>query len=216
MRWLILGPYPPQAGEGSEVTAVAAAERLRDGDDVVVVSPLPTAAHDHGPLAGFRALWRVGRRVGTERALWARVESGVLLSHGASRIEALLERVLLAVVLRRAPHAVLDVGDVALFPGGRAGALVFAAVDELVVHSADARAHLVAAGASPAKLTLVERRADGAPPDAVEPSRPAVQPVEVPPPDVLRALPLGAARDDIERAIRARAAEAPVSRALRR
>jgi hypothetical protein len=66
-RWLILGPYPPERGAGARAAAAFAAQRLAAGDDVTVISPRPTAAHEHAPLegpAGIRHAWSRARAVG--------------------------------------------------------------------------------------------------------------------------------------------------------
>lgn len=216
MRWLILGPYPPEQGLGAQATARAAIEHIDAGQEVTVISPRPTAAHRHQVLAGREALWALGSSIGADTAVWARVEPGVLLTRTTDRRTALLERLLLRRLLRRAGRSVLDVGDLDLFPGGRAGALVFDAVDQLVVHSAVDRDRLLEAGAPARKVVVIDRpkppagpAATSTPPSVVDGPPPA-------PPDQLRALAAGATREEIEAAVRARAAAAPVRSADRR
>lgn len=207
MRWLIVGPYAPERGDGAAHTVAEATARLDAGDEVHVVSPRPSAAHEHRALTGPRALLGLLREVDPATGFWARVEPGVLLTRDPSRGRALVERLLLSGLLRRAGRAVLDVGDAALFPGGRAGRLVFEPVDEVVVHSPEHRDLLLAAGAKSDQVRLrsTERagRAQSAP-AASQPRR------EVPPAD-WSDLVAGGGRAAIEAAVQRRAQEAPIN-----
>lgn len=216
MRWLILGPYPPEQGLGARAAASAAAERIDAGHEVTVISPRPTAAHRHQALTGREALWALGSSLDADTAVWARVEPGVLLTRTTDRKAALVERLLLRRLLRRAGRSVIDVGDLDLFPGGRAGALVFGAVDQLVVHSSTDRQRLIEAGAPAHKLVVAEQSAAPALDAASQAAPPpSAHEAPCPPPERLRALGRGATRSEIEAAVRARAAEVPVSPAGR-
>lgn len=212
MRWLILGPYAPEQGEGARWTTLAAVERLDRHDEVTAISPRPSAAHHHRPLVGWRALLHLLREVDGGVGLWARVEPDVLLSAAPSRVRAVVERVILGAVLRRAASSVLDVGDPGLFPGGRAGALVFRAVDQLVVHSEEDRTRLIAAGADPDRIVMRAASAnsggevlDDTSSAAAAPTRPA------PPADFSHVRP-GMDREALEAVIRERARAVEVSR----
>lgn len=219
MRWLILGPYPPEQGQGSRATAAAAAHAIDAGHDVTVISPRPTAAHRHQPLVGRSSLWALGSLLDAETTLWVRVEPGVLLSRTTDRRVALVERLLVRRLLRRAVRSVIDVGDIDVFPGGRAGALVFGSVDQLVVRSVADRDRLLAAGARPHTVVQADvateelGASEAVPPRSSDPDPGAPLP---PPPDRLARLAPGASRSEIEAVVRARAAEAPVRSAGRR
>lgn len=208
-RWLIVGPYPPEQGSGPAAAAAFVAERLAAGDTVHAVSPRPTAAHEHLPLEGLRGIRAVWRLARAQRAdgLWLRVESGILLRAGVDRRQALVERAALALLLRRVVTSVLDVGDVTLLPGGRAGRPVLAAATRFVVHTPGDLDVLVANGAASDRVQQV------GPSRAPEVAAAAVLPARYLPPTVLQALP--ASRETIEAAIRARAAELQAARAPR-
>jgi hypothetical protein len=211
VRWLIVGPYPPEQGSGAAAAATMVRERLADGDSVLAISTRPSAAHLHLPLDGVRAMWELARIARAERAggLWLRIEPGILLRPGTDRRRALLERLALARLLRRFETSVLDVGDVGLLPGGRAGRPVFAAATRFVTHAEQATATLIANGAPPAKVVQVD---DGRQPAVVEGAATILAgPVAYPPPVVLRDLP--GTRREIEAAVRARAAELHAARA---
>ena len=103
MRWLIVGPYPPEQGSGPAAAGAMVAQRLAAGDTVHAVSPRPSAAHEHLPLGGVRAMWALARlaRVQRTTGLWLRVEPGILLQPGLDRRRGLAERVALVALLRR-------------------------------------------------------------------------------------------------------------------
>jgi len=212
MRWLIVGPYPPERGSGPDAAAAFVAARLGVGDTVHTLSPRPSAAHVHQPVEGARSLWLLRRIARRERAggLWLRVEPGILLRPGVDRWRAFIERVALAFLLRHFSTSVIDVGDVGLLPGGRAGRIVFSSATRFVAHAEPVSAALVANGAPPSKVELA---VDDLP--ATSPAglpglghRPRREPPDLPPPIGLRGLP--GVRADIEAAIRARARQVEV------
>ena len=147
VRWVIVGPFAPERGDGPDAAVAATAARLQAGDDVLTVAPRPSAAHRHQPLVGRSAWRRLAQLLEPGDGLWVRLEPGVLFTRTPGRVEALVERVGFRWAVRRCSRVVVDVGDVALLPGGRAGALAFAAIDELVAHSEADRQALLAAGA---------------------------------------------------------------------
>lgn len=204
MRWLIVGPYVPEQGSGPSAAAAAVAERLAAGDTVHVISPRPTAAHAHMSLTGVRAMWALAKLARTEQAdgIWVRVEPGILLQPGTGRRQALTERLSLSVLLGRFTTSVLDVGDVGLLPGGRAGKPVFASATRFETHSERDTATLIANGAPTAKVTQLDAGRTPASTSEVVERR---GPVTYPPPEVLRDLP--GERHAIEAAVRARAAD---------
>lgn len=211
-RWLIVGPYPPEQGSGPASAAAVVAGRLAAGDTVLAVSPRPSAAHIHLPMDGVRAMWTLARLARAERAdaLWLRVEPGILLQPSTDRRQVLLTRMALAMLLRRFETSVLDVGDVGLLPGGRAGRPVFAAATRFVTHAEAATATVIANGAPAAKVTQVDAPDSGAATSAAGRAEPS-GPVDYPEPSVLR--DLAGTRTSIETAVRARAGELQAARA---
>lgn len=213
-RWLIVGPYPPERGSGAAAAADFVAERLAAGDTVHAVSQRPTAAHVHHELdglRGLRTLWQIAReRKAT--GLWLHVEPGIVLRNGIDRRRALIERAALALLLRRFDTSVLDVGDVGLLPGGRAGRPVLGAASRLVVHREQDAAALVANGAA---RDQIEERFTAGTADRAMPmtDAPAIEtaPADYPPPTALVELP--ADRSAIEAAVRHRADQLRQARA---
>jgi hypothetical protein len=209
-RWLVVGPYPPEQGAGAEAARAFVQERVVAGEHVHVVSPRPTAAHQHVPLASFeglRALWSVARAQGAD-GIWWRVEPGILLRPGTDRRRGLAERAALVLFLRRFGHRIFDVGDVGLLPGGRTGRPVLRMATELVAHRAADADALVVHGAPPERVT----RAVAVDPAAADRVRAPARttPPAYPPADGLRALP--PERHALEAAIRARAQQLEAAR----
>jgi len=202
VHWLIVGPYPPEQGSGPVAAATFVAERLAAGDTVHAVSPRPTAAHEHldlEGLRGIRSIWRLARGQGAD-GLWLRVEPGTVLRHVVDRRRALVERSALALLLRRFDTSVLDVGDVGLLPGGRAGRPVLASATRIVVRADRDADILLANGAPPERIDRV------GPADVAELTALGGGPEpDYPPPTVLNDLPRS--REGIEAAVRARAEE---------
>lgn len=209
-HWLIVGPYPPEQGSGAAAAEAAVRERVAAGDTVHAVSPRPSAAHVHLPLEGLRGMRALARIARAQEAdgLWLRVEPGILLRSGTDRRQALIERLALAWLLRRFDTSVLDVGDVGLLPGGRAGGPVFTAATVFVTHDPRTTATLVANGAPPDKLTELATSTSDRPADV---AHQVVGPVDYPEPTML--LDLEGTRTAIETAISARAVELRSARA---
>jgi hypothetical protein len=156
------------------------------------------------------ALAQLARREGAD-GLWLRVEPGILLQPTTDRRRALVERLTLAALLRRFRTSVLDVSDVGLLPGGRAGRPVFAAATRFVVHTEAAAATLVANGAPADKVvSALEPDIDAVVSPRGAPPRPT-GPVDYPDPIVLRGL--SGTRLAIETAMRARAEQLRAARA---
>lgn len=209
-RWLVVGPYPPERGTGAEAARTFVEERLRAGDHVHVVSPRPTAAHQHAPLDSFGGLKLLRDIAAAQRAdgIWLRIEPGIVLRPGTDRRRGLAERAVLALLLRRFRERIFDVGDVGLLPGGRAGRPVLQAATRFVTHRAADADALVLHGADPAR---VHRAGDVEPAPAPEGAAPFVtEPVSYPPADVVRDLP--AEREAIEAAVRVRAEQLAAAR----
>lgn len=207
MRWLIVGSYPPERGTGAAIAAAFVAERLDAGDEVHVVSPRPSAAHEHRDLVGVDALRWLSQTVSGYDGVWIRIEAGVGFTREPSRWTALLERFLLGRVFRSVGRSVLDAGDLSMLPGGRAGSFVFGPVSEVVAHSTVDRDALVASGASRVRLDHT------AAPVAVPSGDPSSEPAPERRPDLapMPELPVDAGRSVIEAAVRRRASEASVS-----
>lgn len=207
MRWLIVGSYPPERGTGAGIAAAFVAERLDAGDEVHVVSPRPSAAHEHRDLVGTDALRWLLRTAPAYDGVWIRIEAGIAFTREPSRWGALLERFLLGRVFRSVERSVLDAGDLSMLPGGRAGALVFGPASEVVAHSTADRDALVASGAGRVRLDVGHESttvlADDASTADVPVSRPELAPMP--------GLAVDADRRTIEDAVRRRAREASVS-----
>lgn len=212
-RWLVVGPYPPERGTGADAAHAFVQQRLRAGEHVHVLSPRPSAAHEHAALEGvhgLRAVWDAARAQQAE-GIWLRIEPGIVLRHGVSRQRGLAERAALVVLLRRFRERIFDVGDVGLLPGGRAGRPVLAAATRFDTHRTGDADALVLHGADPSRL---HRHTDAdvhqAPVDASSSPEEPPAVVTYPPPDAVRDLP--ADRESLQAAIQARAEQLRAAR----
>ncbi len=207
MRWLIIGPYPPSIDPAASVTRSVVVEHLVAGDEARVVSPEPSAAHETASIGGAGSLCRVLLRGRGYDGVWVHIGRGVGLSAQPGRLRALAERAALAAVLRAAEPVIVHVGDVDLFPGGRAGQFVLRSGATFECGDEDARRTLVERGA-PADAVRVR---PGAWPTSAHGIAPASDgsgeptPADVPEP---APLPSGADRASLEQWIRDRAAAA--------
>ena len=183
MRVLVAGPFPPSP----DATAAAALRRTKDllaeGHAVATVSPMPSAADGHAPLAGLGGALALARRARSFDALHLQVGRGVLFRPEQPRVRRILDSVAFAATLRLWRRSVADVGDLRDVPGGGgglSGRLVWGAVDEIVVSSESVRQHVTRAMGLPAgKVRVV------APPEGTATASP-VRP-HVPPPGDLPA-----------------------------
>lgn len=182
MRVLVAGPFPPSP----DGTAAAALQRTKDllaeGHAVESVSPLPSAADGHIPLAGLAGALALARRARDFDVLHLQVGRAVLFRPEQPQVRRILDSVALAAALRLWRQSVAYVGDMADVPGGGgglSGRLVWGAVDEIVVSSDSVRRHVTQAMGLPAAKVRVE-----APPVGLATAVP-VRP-HVPPPSDLR------------------------------
>lgn len=146
MTVLVYGPYPPSPGyEAAEVFALVRS-LVSDGDNVTVVSPVPSAAHHHvdlGTPAGGLALWRLVP--GHDRVI-VRLDAAGLLA-GSDPPRALPGRFALGRALRRATRLELRLDRVPSPVSSRWVAAVVLPADDVVVSSEEERRSLLDAGA---------------------------------------------------------------------
>jgi len=127
---VVYGPYPPLPGPASAATLHDVCRLLAADTDVWVVSPEPSAAHEHADLRRPTGVARFSRRaVGVDRLV---VRLGPDLLASTDRHHELPARVALAAALRAAGHSTLHL------PAGHGpvkaewARLVLVAADEVV------------------------------------------------------------------------------------
>lgn len=153
MSALVHGPYPPSPGYEAAETFGLVRSLVSEGEDVIVVSPVPSAAHHHldvGTPAGGLALWRLV--AGHDRVI-VRLDAAGLLA-GSDPPKALPGRFALGRALRRATWLELRLDRVPSPVSARWVAAVVLPADDVVVSSEDERRSLVDAGASEARVRV--------------------------------------------------------------
>lgn len=169
-RTLVVAPYPPiRDGIGSYAVQQVRALR-RAGHHVEVLSPQPSAAHHHADLrgvAGARALLRVAR--GFDRVVLhlhpdviyhLPPTAGARLATGMAYGAAFRRLPHVEVRLHELDHRWADPSD----PTSRATRFLLTGADEVTVHSAEQRAHVVDAfGVPEPRVRLVDHGEDFAP-----------------------------------------------------
>ncbi len=206
MRWLIVGPYPPSTDAGAAITRAVVAERLAAGDEVHVVSPAPSAAHEVLGTTGVAGVCRALLRSRRHDAVWIHIGSALGPTPHAGRVRAGAERAAMAAAIRATAAVTLSVGDIERFPGGRIGRLVLGSGASFECASTAERDVLVERGAPADAVTVrpVPRaHSTGVGSEGLGAGEPVVTPptaVGDPPP-----LPTGADRASLERWIHDRA-----------
>ncbi len=149
MRVLMVGPYPP-ARDGIANYAVQEVIRLRrDGHDVEVLSPGPSAAHHHLDLRSRRGPLALGQRLGSYDRVIVQFHPDVFYPAGAGTARHVATSLGLAAAFSRGPDVEVRVheADYSLRPGS-ARALAMGAMwrraRRVAVHTEDERRALTA------------------------------------------------------------------------
>lgn len=146
MRVLVAGPYPPSADVAAPATVAAVRRLLAEGHEVTVVSPLPSAAEEVAPLAGWQGAAWLGRAARRYDALHLVVSAGILFRPELHRVRRVADGGLMALALRAWRRTSVDLGDLSEVPGGgggTSGRLVWQAVGTVLVSAESVRNHVV-------------------------------------------------------------------------
>lgn len=161
MRILMVSPYPPQRDGIANYAAQSVAALLREGHDVVVLSPQPSAAHLHLDfMAGPRAWAAMARRVrGFDKVIiqW----HPAFFYRGISAADRSAIDLAMAAVFRLVPEVEILVHEYEYEEVSRSAArrrsarLAFSQVDRIVFHSEKERELFLAAVPVDAARTVV-------------------------------------------------------------
>jgi hypothetical protein len=174
VRVLVAGPFPPSPDVAASAALRAVQDLLHEGHAVEVMSPLPSAADHHGPLAGLKGAIGLARRARTFDVLHLQVSRGLLFRPEQPQARRMLDSALLALSLRLWRHTIADVGDMSDVPGGGgglSGRLIWGAIDEIYVSSEPVRNHVTTVMHMPPGRVRVKPG-----------SQPAAVPARFPPP----------------------------------
>jgi len=158
MRILVAAPYPPDP-DAAALEAVRTVERfVAQGHEVEVLSPLPSAAGRHAPLAGLRGAVTLARQARRFDALYLLVGRHMLFRPEVPQLRRIVDSLALAAALRRWRRTTADVGDLSDVPGsggGLSGRIVWGGVGEVLVSREEVRRHLSALARVPASRIAV-------------------------------------------------------------
>lgn len=141
MRILMVTPYPPTR-DGIAAYAIQAVSALRrDGHEVEVLSPGPSAAHHHLDLVGPRGALALAKRVRSYDRLIVQFHADIFFPVPHGRSERAIGSAALAVAFRAARHVEVRVHEIDYTWGNGSGAAEIAtralwqSVDRIVVHT---------------------------------------------------------------------------------
>jgi hypothetical protein len=166
---LVAGPFPPSPDAAASAALGRVQSLLREGHAVEAMSPLPSAADHHGPLAGLKGAIGLARRARGFDTLHLQVSRGLLFRPEQPQARRVLDSALLALSLRLWRHTIADVGDMSDVPGGGgglSGRLVWGAIDEIWVCSEPVRNHVTTVMHMPAGRVRVKPGPQGSPASA--------------------------------------------------
>jgi hypothetical protein len=121
VKVLVAAPYPPAPDEAATVALRTVERLLAAGHEVDVISPLPSAADQHGPLAGLAGALLLARRARRYDALHLVVSRRILFRPELPRFRRIVDSVALSLALRAWPATSADLGDLSDVPGGGGG-----------------------------------------------------------------------------------------------
>jgi glycosyltransferase involved in cell wall biosynthesis len=162
MRILMVSPYPPQRDGIANYAAQAVASLMRQGHEVVVLSPQPSAAHLHLDfMSGPRAWAAMARRVQGFDKLVIQWHPAFFYRSGSVTDRSAID-VAMAAVFRLVPEVEIWVHEYEYAEvtrsatRRRAARLAFSQVDRLVFHSERERELFLEAVPMPLGRTVVE------------------------------------------------------------
>lgn len=198
-RIVVAAPYPIMPGPESAATFSYVRRLMAEGNDVVVVSPVPSAAHHFANPIGPRSAVKLGRLAKGADLLHLRLDANAqAVEHESPRL--LVTRLGLQAVVRSAKRTEVRLDRVPSSVGRKWAALVLGPAAEVLVATDDERAALVAAGVPAAKVTVAPE------PEMAAAAEPAVRRLSEGP------VAPGASVAELQDLVRRRAAEDRASR----
>ena len=79
-RTVIYGPYPPMPGPSATASLEHVRRLLASGNDVRVISPTPSAAHEHADLRWPKEAWRFARQASGAAELIVHLDADLISS----------------------------------------------------------------------------------------------------------------------------------------
>lgn len=198
-RIVVAAPYPIMPGPESAATFAYVRRLMAEGNDVVVVSPVPSAAHHFANPIGPRSALKLGRLAKGADLLHLRLDANAQSVEQESP-RLLVTRLGLQGVVRQAKRTEIRLDRVPAAIGRKWATMVLGGADEILVATDDERASLVAAGVLAPKITVAPE------PEMAMAAEAPVRRLSAPP------VGPGASVDDLQDLVRRRAAEDRASR----
>ncbi len=152
-RIVVAAPYPIMPGPESAATFSYVRRLMTEGNDVVVVSPVPSAAHHFANPIGPRSALKLGRLAKGADLLHLRLDANAqAVEQDSPRL--LVTRLGLQAVVRQAKRTEVRLDRVPTTVGRKWATMVLGGADEVLVATDDERASLVAGGVAGSKVTV--------------------------------------------------------------
>jgi len=167
-RTIVAAPYPTMPGPEAAATFALVRGLVAAGEDVTVVSPSPSAAHQHADPGSPRGALHLARLAQGADRIIVRLDASAL-SAGADSARTLPGRLGITAALRRAGRAEVILDRVPPTVSARFVSLVLDPASRIEVATDGERDSLVAAGVEPAKIEVVAPAAPEARPTPIAP-----------------------------------------------
>lgn len=152
-RVVVAGPYPTMPGPESAATFALVRRLVAAGDDVTVVSPLPSAAHHTADPGGPRGAAKLAQLVRGADVLHLRLDAAAVGASSDAR-SLLPGRLALRTALARVGRAEVRLDRVPSAVTRQWANLVLGRAARVLVGSEEERSSLVAAGVSPSVVVV--------------------------------------------------------------
>lgn len=152
-RVTVAGPYPTMTGPESAATFSLVKRLVAAGDDVTVISPVPSAAHHFADPGSPRGAARLAKLLREVEVLHLRLDAAAL-SAGAESRPLMAGRLALRVVLQRAGRAHVRLDRVPATVSRQFANIVLAKAASVLVTTEPERDALVAAGVAAGKVVV--------------------------------------------------------------
>lgn len=169
-RVVVAAPYPTMPGPEAAASFALVRELVEAGDDVTVVSPIPTAAHHHADPGGPRGAARLARIAKEADLLHLRLDASALGASGAA-VRSLPGRIALHGVLRRARESEVRLDRVPERVSEQWASLVLGRAARITVEDREAHDALVRAGVNASRIVVSPDAAASAAPVPTTKSR---------------------------------------------
>lgn len=158
---VVAAPYPTMPGPESAATFTLVRSLVAAGDDVTVVSPAPSAAHEHADPGGPRGAARLARFVGGADLLHLRLDAAAL-GASADSPRLLPGRIAINGVLRRPRESEVRLDRVPANVSPQWASLVLGKAARVLVEDEAAQEALVRAGVDAARILVAPEPAAAA------------------------------------------------------